>query len=216
MNLLTAIQNVIPEKQMKKAEKNHMAVLYPHQDTVEKVVYRRNTKSVDKIIELNPKTGSTVKTTHFDYFDDKKVRSVDEYDYKTGKKIRTINYVLYKSIDEYDLETGKKIRTTNYNVKDDTKISSVQEYDINTGKILTVSIYKRDGKTVSIIKKIDPKTGKVTNWVNNKNYKPTVTKNIHTRTYDNIEMSEIKDKDTIDKLIDNLYRKDVNFENICK
>ncbi|MFQ8626227.1 MAG: DUF2963 domain-containing protein [Candidatus Gastranaerophilaceae bacterium] len=57
------------------------------------------------------------------------------------------------------------MRTTNYNLKDETKISSVQEYDLETGKIVMISIYKRDGRTVSIIKKINPETGKVTSWV---------------------------------------------------
>ena len=91
------------------------------------------------------------------------------YDRKSGRKIRTVNYVLYKSIDEYDLNSGKKVRTINFNIKDDTKISSIHEYDVNTGNIVTISIYKRDGKTVSIIKKIDPETKKVTSWINNSN-----------------------------------------------
>lgn len=218
MKLLAAIQNVLPEtkKQYKKVlSDSHLTLLYSNPETVEEVVYRRNGKSVDKIIEIDVETGSKVKTTHFDYFDDKKIRSVDEYDYATGKKVRTINYVLYKSIDEYDIETGKKVRTINYNVKDDTKISSIQEYDIETGKIETISIYKRDGKTVSIIKKIDVESGKVTSWVNNKKYKPAEFENFATRSYDNIEITDIKNKDDIDKLIDNLYQNKLKFEAIC-
>ncbi len=218
MKLLAAIQNILPEtkKQYRKMHSDsHLTLLYSNPETVEEVVYRRNGKSVDKIIEIDVETGSKVKTTHFDYFDDKKVRSVDEYDYVTGKKIRTINYVLYKSVDEYDIETGKKVRTINYNVKDESKISSIQEYDINTGKIVNVSIYKRDGKTVSIIKKIDLESGKVTSWVNNNKYKPIEIENYTTRIYDNIEFSDKKNKDDIDKLIDNLYKNNLKFETMC-
>lgn len=219
MKLLTAIQNVLPEN--KKEYKNmlndyHLKLLYSDKGTKEEVIYRKNGKSVDKIVEINVETGSKVKTTHFDYFDDKKVRSVDEYDYKTGKKIRTINFVLYKSVDEYDLETGKKVRTINYNVKDDSKISSIQEYDPETGKIISISIYKRDGVNVSIIKKFDPETGKVTNLVNNTKYKPVETDNFKTRSYDNIEFIQKNNKEDIDKLIDNLYRNNLKFDAICK
>ena len=189
MKLLTAIQNVLPHKS--EQEDSHLKLLYSnmHPETREEVVYRKNGKSVDRIIEFDPHTGSKIKTTHYDYFNDKKVRSIDEYDRKTGRKIRTINYVLYKSVDEYDLETGK---------------------------IITISIYKRDGKTVSIIKKIDPVTEKVTSWVNNKNleYKPIEPPKITTRYYDNIKTIPQKDKENIAQLIDNLYSNKIKFENI--
>lgn len=216
MKLLTAIHKVLPHKS--ETEDSHLKLFYSnmHPETREEVVYRKNGKSVDRIIEFDPHTGSKIKTTHYDYFNDKKVRSIDEYDRKTGRKIRTINYVLYKSVDEYDLETGKKIRTINFNVKDETKISSIQEYDLETGKIITISIYKRDGKTVSIIKKIDPVTEKVTSWVNNKNleYKPIEPPKITTRYYDNIKTIPQKDKENIAQLIDNLYSNKIKFENI--
>lgn len=216
MKLLTAIHKVLPHKS--ETEDTHLKLLYSnmHPETREEAVYRKNGKSVDRIIEFDPHTGSKIKTTHYDYFNDKKVRSIDEYDRKTGRKIRTINYVLYKSVDEYDLETGKKIRTINFNVKDETKISSIQEYDLETGKIITISIYKRDGKTVSIIKKIDPVTEKVTSWVNNKNleYKPIEPAKITTRCYDNIKTIPQKDKENIAQLIDNLYSNKIKFENI--
>lgn len=216
MKLLTAIQNVLPHKS--ETENSHLKLLYSnsHHETREEVVYRKNGKSVDKIVEFDSITGSKIKTTHYDYFNDKKIRSIDEYDRKTGRKIRTINYVLYKSVDEYDITTGKKIRTINFNVKDETKISSIQEYDLNSGKIITISIYKRDGKTVSIIKKIDPITEKVTSWVNNKNleYKPIEPPKVTTRYYDNIERKSQKEKDNIAQLIDNLYAKKMKFENI--
>ena len=219
MKLLTAIQQALPENSRKNLSDNvHLKVLYSNMlpETREEVVYRKNGRSVDRVIEFDIQTGAKVKTTHYDYFNDKKIRSVDEYDRKTGKKIRTVNYVLYKSVDEYDAETGKKLRTINFNVKDETKISSIQEYDLDTGKIVTISIYKRDGKTVSIIKRIDPVTEKVTSWINNKNtgYKPVEPVKIMTRCYDNIKIADNKDKEDIAKLIDNLYCNSLKFENI--
>ena len=219
MKLLTAIQQALPENSRKNLSDNvHLKVLYSNMlpETLEEVVYRKNGRSVDRVIVFDIQTGAKVKTTHYDYFNDKKIRSVDEYDRKTGKKIRTVNYVLYKSVDEYDAETGKKLRTINFNVKDETKISSIQEYDLDTGKIVTISIYKRDGKTVSIIKRIDPVTEKVTSWINNKNtgYKPVEPVKIMTRCYDNIKIADNKDKEDIAKLIDNLYCNNLKFENI--
>lgn len=214
MNLLTAIQQAFPEKK----EDKHLKLLYSNMrpETREEIIYRKNGKSIDRVIEIDVSTGSKVKTTHYDYFNDKKIRSIDEYDRKSGRKIRTVNYVLYKSIDEYDINSGKKVRTINFNIKDETKISSIQEYDTETGNIVTISIYKRDGKTVSIIKKIDPETQKVTSWINNKNleYKPIEPAKVLTRSYDNIKLPEKKDKEDIAKLIDNLYRNQLKFENI--
>ena len=160
-----------------------------------------------------------MRTTHYDYFNDKKVRSIDEYDKFTGRKIRTVNYILYKSIDEYDPETGKKIRTTNFNIKDENKISSIQEYDLASGKIIKISIFKRDGKTVSIIKEIDPETEKITSWVNNRQLKITPQETILQKPVEKIN-SYIKTsvinnhKDDIARLIDNLYCNRVKFENI--
>lgn len=213
MNLLATLQKSLPKTN---SDYSHLKLLYPNMnlETREEVIYRRNGKSVDKVVEFDVQTGSKVKTTYYDYFNDKKVRSVDEYDRKSGKKIRTINYVLYKSVDEYDINTGKKLRTINFNVKDETKISSIQEYDLETGKIVTISIYKRDGKTVSIIKKIDPVTEKVTNWINNKNsnYKPVEPAKFATRCYDNVRVNE--NKDDIANLIDKLYKNELKFENI--
>lgn len=218
MKLLTAIQKAIPEK--KNLDNAHLKLLYSnlHPETREEVIYRRNGKSVDRIIEFDVNTNSRIKTTHYDYFNDKKIRSIDEFDRKTGKKLRTINYVLYKSIDEFDPETGKKLRTINFNVKDENKISSIQEYDLETGKIVTISIYKSDGRTVSIIKRIDPVTEKVTNWVNNPNTKVKPAElskpSVNTRCYDNIKVMDDKDKESIAQLIDNLYRNNLKFENI--
>ena len=211
MTLLTAIQ-----KTKKETHNSSLKLLFPNMnlETKEEVIYRRNGKSVDKVIEFDSKTGSKLKITHYDYFNDKKIRSVDEYDRRSGKRIRTINYVLYKSVDEYDINTGKKVRTINFNIKDDTKISSIQEYDQETGKIVTISIYKRDGKTVSIVKKFDPATGKITNHINNQ-YSPikNVSKEkFSTRCYDNIKTMDKKEKDDMARLIDNLYQNNLKFD----
>ena len=192
---------------------NHLDILFSSTNSkIEKeIIYRKNGKAVDKVIETDKYTGTKVRTTHFDYFNDNKIRSIDEYDLKSGKKIRTINYVLYKSIDEYDIESGKKIRTINYSIKDENKLSSIQEYNIETGNIISMTIYKRDGKTISVTKNIDPVTGKITNWLNNKNksYQPIESKNFLTRTYD--RCSPLTNQDNIAELIDNLYN-NIEFE----
>ena len=118
-------------------------------------------------------------------------------------------------------EVGFAILIWNAFSKDENKISSIQEYDQETGKIITISIYKRDGRTVSIIKKIDPVTEKVTSWVNNTNTSfkaaepaKTVKPYITTRCYDNIKIMDNRDKEDIAKLIDNLYTNNLKFENI--
>ena len=232
MKLLSVIQKAFPES---RKNKSHLKLVRPNLDqpTREEVIYRKNGHSIDKIIEIDVATGYKIKTTHFDYFNDRKIRSIDEYDPRTKIKIRTTNYVLYKSIDEYDVFSGKKCRTINFNIKDESKISSIQEYDIETGKITTISIYKRDGKTVSIVKKIDPVTEKVTSWINNdkttyeaikppeivkpkqqiivKQPQPQFAK----QNYDKFKqpLSQEK-KDDIAKLIDNLYSNNMNFESI--
>lgn len=200
-----------------KFDNSHLKLLYPNlkPKTREEVIFRRNGKSIEKVVEFNLKTGSKIKTTHYDYFNDKKIRSIDEFDEATGKKIRTINFVLYKSIDEYDIETGKKVRTINFNVKDESKISSIQEYDLETGKIIKVSIYKRDGRTVSIIKNIDPVTEEVTNWFSKSiELKPIDMNKYKTRSYENYINHNKSPKEEIAKLIDNLYKNNLKFENI--
>ena len=197
MNLLATIHQAFPENKEDKPMKLLYSDMCP--ETREEIIYRKNGKSIDRVVEIDIMTGSRVKTTHYDYFNDKKIRSIDEYDRKSGKKIRTINYVLYKSIDEYDLNSGKKLRTINFNIKDDTKISSIQEYDTNTGNIVTISIYKRDGKTVSIVKKIDPETKKVISWINNKNteYKQPEPPKTMPKVNNNIKFPEKRNVSTI-------------------
>lgn len=132
----------------------------------------------------------------------RKISSIDEFDRTSGKKIRTVNHVLYKSIDEYDEATGKKIRTINFNAKDETKISSIQEYDIETGQIISISIYKRDGKTVGIVKKFNSETDTITT------HHDEITSNI-------LDPRDISQYD-IPNLIDSLYNESFNFTNIMQ
>lgn len=217
MKFINALNEIFPTNS---PNPSHLKLLDPMQ-TREEVVYRKNGFSIDKIIEVDVVTGMRVKTTHFDYFDDKKVRSIDEYDRETGTKLRTINYVLYKSIDEYDVISGKKLRTTNFSIKDENKISSVQEYDITTGKIIKIFIYKRDGKTVSIVKEIDPETGKISSTVTNNEFVPQVqveTKMVSKvtpiraieRINDNIKNMHDTQED-VSALIDKLYSQKKGF-----
>ena len=212
MKFINAFSEIFPTET---PNPSHLRLLNTAQ-TKEEVVYRKNGTSIDKIIEVDVLTGMRVKTTHFDYFNDKKVRSIDEYDRETGTKLRTINYVLYKSIDEYDVVSGKKLRTINFSVKDENKISSVQEYDITTGKIIKIFIYKRDGKTVSIIKEIDPETGKITSIVNK--ISTEISENTAQikaieKINNHIENMHSK-KEDVSTLLDSLYQKKMRFDNI--
>lgn len=212
MKFINAFSEIFPTET---PNPSHLRLLNTTQ-TKEEVVYRKNGTSIDKIIEVDVLTGMRVKTTHFDYFNDKKVRSIDEYDRETGIKLRTINYVLYKSIDEYDVVSGKKLRTINFSIKDENKISSVQEYDITTGKIIKIFIYKRDGKTVSIIKEIDPETGKITSIVNK--ISTEISENTAQikaieKINNHIENMHSK-KEDVSTLLDSLYQKKMKFDNI--
>ncbi len=212
MKFINAFSEIFPTET---PNPSHLRLLNTTQ-TKEEVVYRKNGTSIDKIIEVDVLTGMRVKTTHFDYFNDKKVRSIDEYDRETGIKLRTINYVLYKSIDEYDVVSGKKLRTINFSIKDENKISSVQEYDITTGKIIKIFIYKRDGKTVSIIKEIDPETGKITSIVNK--ISTEISENTAQikaieKINNHIENMHSK-KEDVSTLLDSLYQKKMRFDNI--
>lgn len=212
MKFINAFSEIFPTET---PNPSHLRLLNTSQ-TKEEVVYRKNGTSIDKIIEVDVLTGMRVKTTHFDYFNDKKVRSIDEYDRETGTKLRTINYVLYKSIDEYDVISGKKLRTINFSVKDENKISSVQEYDITTGKIIKIFIYKRDGKTVSIIKEIDPETEKITSIVNK--ISAEISENTAQikaieKINNHIENMHSK-KEDVSTLLDSLYQKKMRFDNI--
>ena len=84
------------------------------EDTLKETVYRHNGTSVEKIIEYHPETKMKVKVTTFDYFNDKKVKSVEEFDFDTGLRTRTTSYTLFKSVTEFDSKTGKKVKETTF------------------------------------------------------------------------------------------------------
>lgn len=145
------------------------------QDTVEEApqvkirtetVYRRDKKSIERVIEYDIKTNEKLRVLHYDFFNNERIRAIDEFMPVTGKKYRTTNYVLYKSVDEYDLESGERIRTINYDMQNENKITSIQEYDIKTKKIIKLTLYRRDGKTISTIKEINPQTDNVIRKIN--------------------------------------------------
>lgn len=135
-------------------------------ETKQQTFYRHDGVSVEKIIETDALTGQTLKITNFDYFDDKKIKSIEEYD--EGVKIRLTLFSFFKSVTEFDKKSGKKIKTTNYTVKNDSKIMSVYDYDAETEKIVRMTVYRTDGKTVAFIKEISPQTGIVSRCINYK------------------------------------------------
>ena len=132
--------------------------------TSKEIIYRRNGITVDKVIETDSKTNQIVKITHYNYFNDKKISSVEEY--KNGIKTKETNFNFFKIVTEYNDNGEKKIRTTNYDLKTGTKIISVYDYDADTGIIVRMSVYRPDGKTVAFIKEFSPKTGMVTRCIN--------------------------------------------------
>ena len=90
------------------------------------------------------------------------------------------------------------------------------EYDITTGKIIKIFIYKRDGKTVSIIKEIDPETGKITSIVNK--ISTEISENTAQikaieKINNHIENMHSK-KEDVSTLLDSLYQKKMRFDNI--
>lgn|GEM_PF-1100124 len=163
-----------------------------YNELIQKIIYNKSGTAIEKIHECDPQTNAKIRTVHYDYFKNDKVRAIDEFEPETGKKIRTINFVLYKSINEYDMETGKRIRTINYDMKDDTKISSIQEYDLEYEKITKIFIFKKDGKTLSITKEIDPKTGKITKWTSYKENSKNITQSLihHRNNSENLANGE--------------------------
>ncbi len=156
---------------------------------------------------------SEYKINNYECLNEKRVSSFDEYDPVTGKKVRTVNFVLYKSIDEYDLKTGKKIRTINFSAKDKSKITSIQYYDIETERLISIVLYKQDGRTISAIKKFDYSTNKVAS-INKQNYVIENPAICQTKIYDNIKPANKQDLDSIDNLINILYKNKVNFKNL--
>ena len=216
----------------------------PMPDIRKEIVYRRNKLSIDRVIEYDAGTGDKLRVVHYDYFNNEKIRAIDEFVPHTGQKFRTINYILYKSIDEFDVDSGKRIRTINYDIRNENRVTSIQEYDLETGKIKKVTLYRRDGQTISTIKEINPKTEAVIRWTsfresqtvssvseyNSKNGKPAKTtyfyrdgktvREIHDYNPKNGEWKQFTRFDKHDKIIETKvapkYQSEQEKENIAQ
>ena len=196
----------------------------------EEKVYRKNSHQLQCIHKFSLKTGKKISTTTFDYFNDKKIKSIDEYDEKSGKIIRTTNFTLFKSITEYSRTSGKKLKTTNYSIKDENRITSVYEYDNLYEKVMRISIYQPDGKSISMVKEINPISEIVEKCINYKRNSNSICsiskyefqgdKTVKTTCYYNDCMEGIreffspkiqtKQEKNNAKLIDNLFKNNLN------
>jgi len=131
-----------------------------------KQIYRSDGTSVEKLVETDKNSGNVIRITYYDYFDDKKIKSIE--DYEDGIKVRITLFSFFKSVTDLDKETGKKIRTVNYDIKNsDTKIS-VYDYDAESEMIVRVTVYRTDGKNIAFIKEISPKTGIISRCISYK------------------------------------------------
>lgn len=204
----------------------------------DEIIYRKNSDRIESVTKFSQKTGNKIKTIKYDYFDDKKIKSVDEFDEISGMKIRTTNFTLFKAVTEYDLHSGKKLRTLNYNLHDENKLSSIHEYNLKYEKIARVTIFRSDGKSVSMVKELNPETERIekcisfkrgSNEVNsvskydfdgNKTIKTTMyynglqfndNKKNKQIDFNDIKPINIKEKIKKDKLIDNLFKNRLTF-----
>lgn len=124
----------------------------------DKIVYRKNTNKIESVTKFSQKTGGKIKVIKYDYFDDSKIKSIDEFDENSGKLLKTSNFTLFKSVTEYDIQSGKKLRTLNYHYRDESKLSSIHEYNLQYEKVSKITVFRSDGKSISMIKELNPKT----------------------------------------------------------
>lgn len=198
------------------------------------VVYRRNSQNIDCIHFYNKKNHNKIKTVFYDYFDDKKIKSVDEFDPETGNKIRTINYTIFKSVTEFNIKTGKKLKTINFSIRDENKIVSIHEYHSIYERVSRISIFRPDGKSVSMVKEINPLTERVEQCINykrnsgvvssvskydfhnNKMVKTTCYYTNHEDSFKNFNSAPVSEfeKQKTAKLIDNLFAKNLSFSTL--
>lgn len=135
---------------------------------IKEIIYRHDGKTVDKVIEYAQDRITKKQITNYDYFDDKKIKSIEEFDTETGNLKTITTFTLFKSVTNYDVKTGKKLKTTNFDLKTSTKKTSIYDYDIETEKIRRVTVFRADGKSVSMIKELNPITGIVERVINYK------------------------------------------------
>lgn len=137
-------------------------------EPIKEIMYRHDGKTVDQVIEYAQDGITKKQITNYDYFDDKKIKSIEEFDTETGNLKTITTFTLFKSVTNYDVKTGKKLKTTNFDLKTSTKKTSIYDYDIETEKIRRVTVFRADGKSVSMIKELNPITGIVERVINYK------------------------------------------------
>ena len=87
-------------------------------------------KLIPKPDEVDPQTGNPVKIT---YYKNEQVKGIIESDPQTEKMIKSTNFSeldgkIIKSVTEYDSKTGKEIKLTTYE-PDGVTIKSIITYD---------------------------------------------------------------------------------------
>ena len=92
--------------------------------------YNPDGQTVHSIAEVDPKTGNPVKVT---YYKNEQVKVIIESDPQTEKMIKSTNFSeldgkIIKSVTEYDSKTGKEIKLTTYE-PDGVTIKSIKTYD---------------------------------------------------------------------------------------
>lgn len=204
----------------------------------DEIKYRKNTNKVESITKFSQKTGTKIKVIKYDYFDDSKIKSIDEFDENSGKIIRTTNFTLFKAVTEYDIESGKKLRTLNYHYRDENRLSSIHEYNLQYEKVCKITVFRNDGKSISMIKELNPKTEMIEKCISYKRDSNTISsvskydfdgnKTVKTTMYYNgLRFNKMKDikksvlsdfkplsvaeKIKKDKLIDNLFKNGLSF-----
>ena len=206
----------------------------------DKIVYRKNTNKIESVTKFSQKTGGKIKVIKYDYFDDSKIKSIDEFDENSGKLLKTSNFTLFKSVTEYDIQSGKKLRTLNYHYRDESKLSSIHEYNLQYEKVSKITVFRSDGKSISMIKELNPKTEMIEKCISFKRDSNTISsiskydfdgkKTVKTTMYysglraaadkrtapkkynfKDFKPLSAAEKITKDKLIDNLFKNRLSF-----
>ncbi len=97
---------------------------------VKTTLYNSDGKTINSINEVDPQTGNPVKVT---YYKNEQVKVIIESDPQTEKMIKSTNFSeldgkIIKSVTEYDSKTGKEIKLTTYE-PDGVTIKSIKTYD---------------------------------------------------------------------------------------
>ena len=97
---------------------------------VKRTAYQNDSNTIKCIEEFDPQTGNPVKIT---YYKNEQVKGIIESDPQTEKMIKSTNFSeldgkIIKSVTEYDSKTGKEIKLTTYE-PDGVTIKSIITYD---------------------------------------------------------------------------------------